>query len=134
MAGLGFGLLFGAGLVVVDLDDPLRPRHVTTVRLDDVRASALQFRYLFVTDAQGMRVLDVTKLDAPRAIEGAVVPLGDARRLYVARTYAYVAAKGEGLVIINVTNPRQPRLQQRVTFDGRLNDAEINQRTSLAGL
>jgi hypothetical protein len=113
-----------SGLVVVDLDDPLRPRHVTTVRLDDVRASALQFRDLFVTDAQGMRVLDVTKLDAPRAIEGAVVPLGDARRLYVARTYAYVAAKGEGLVIINVTNPRQPRLQQRVTFDGRLNDAE----------
>ena len=110
--------------MVVDLDDPLRPRHVTTVRLDDVRASALQFRYLFVTDAQGMRVLDVTKLDAPRVVEGAVVPLGDARRLYVARTYAYVAAKGEGLVIINVTNPRQPRLQQRVTLDGQLNDAE----------
>ena len=42
----------------------------------------------------------------------------------MARTYAYVAAKGEGLVIINVTNPRRPRLQQRVTFDGRLNDAE----------
>jgi hypothetical protein len=113
-----------AGLVVVDLDDPLRPRHVTTIRLDDVRASALQFRYLFVTDAQGMRVLDVTKLTEPRAIEGAVVPLGDARRLYVARTYAYVAAKGEGLVIIDVKNPRQPRLHQRVTLDGRLNDAE----------
>ena len=39
-----------------------------------------------------MRVLDVTRLDDPRTIEGAVVPLGDARRLYVARTYAYVAA------------------------------------------
>ena len=113
-----------AGLVVVDLDDPLRPRHVTTVRLDDVRASALQFRYLFVTDAQGMRVLDVTKLDAPQVVEGAVVPLGDARRLYVARTYAYVAAKGEGLVIIDVMNPRRPRLHQRVTLDGQLNDAE----------
>ena len=112
------------GLVVVDLDDPLRPRHVTTVRLDDVRASALQFRYLFVTDAEGVRVLDVTRLEAPRAIEGAVVPLADARRLYVARTYAYVAAKGDGLVILNVTNPRQPRLHQRVTLDGRLNDAE----------
>jgi hypothetical protein len=33
-----------AGLVVVDLNDPLRPRHVTTVILPDVRASALQFR------------------------------------------------------------------------------------------
>jgi hypothetical protein len=113
-----------AGLVVVDLDDPLRPRHVTTVRLDDVRATALQFRYLFVTDAQGMRVLDVTKLQEPRAIEGAVVPLGDARRLYVARTYAYVAAKGDGLVILDVENPRRPRIFQKVTLDGTLNDAE----------
>jgi hypothetical protein len=113
-----------AGLVVVDLDDPLRPRHVTTVRLDDVRATALQFRYLFVTDAQGMRVLDVTKLQEPRAIEGAVVPLGDARRLYVARTYAYVAAKGEGLVIVDIKKPLAPKLYQRFTAGGTLNDAE----------
>jgi len=113
-----------AGLVVVDLDDPLRPKHVKTVPLDDVRATAMQFRYLFVTDAQGLRVLDVTRLDDPRVIEGAVVPFADARRVYVARTYAYVAAKGEGLVIVDVINPRSPRLHQRVTFDGTLNDAE----------
>ncbi len=113
-----------AGLVVVDLDDPLRPRHVTTVALDDVRASALQFRYLFVTDRQGLRVLDVTRLNAPRPIAGAVVPFNDARRIYVARTYAYVAAKGEGLAIVDVLNPRRPRLYQAVTLDGSLNDAE----------
>jgi hypothetical protein len=52
------------------------------------------------------------------------VPLADARRIYVARTYAYVAAKGDGLVILDVKNPRSPRIFQKVTLDGTLNDAE----------
>jgi hypothetical protein len=113
-----------AGLVVVDLDDPLHPRHVTTVPLQDVRASALQFRYLWVTTARGLEVLDVTKLDQPRIVEGAVIPLLDARRVYVARTYAYVAAKKEGLVLVNVNNPERPRVYQKFDAGGQLNDAE----------
>jgi hypothetical protein len=49
-----------AGMVIVDLNDPLKPRHLATVPLDGARASALQFRYLFVTDKSGLRVIDVT--------------------------------------------------------------------------
>jgi hypothetical protein len=113
-----------AGLVIVDLDDPRNPRHVRTVPLTDVRASALQFRYLFVTDADGVRVLDATDMTDPRPIEGAVVPLADARKLYAARTYLYVAAKREGLIVINIERPRSPRILTRVTLDGTLNDAE----------
>jgi hypothetical protein len=113
-----------AGLVVVDLNDPLKPRHVTTVALPDVRASALQFRYLWVTTARGLEVLDVTKLDQPRLVEGATIPLVDARRVYVARTFAYVAAKKDGLVIVDVKNPERPRLYQKFDAGGALNDAE----------
>ena len=113
-----------AGLVVVNLDDPMHPSVTAVVPLPDARASALQFRYLWVTDARGLEVLDVTRLDKPRLVEGATVPLADARRVYVARTYAYVAAKAEGLVIVNVKRPEHPEIYQRVTFDGKLNDAE----------
>lgn len=113
-----------AGLVVVDLDDPLKPRLVKVIPLQDVRASALQFRYLFVTTAKGVEVIDVTHLDKPELVAGAVVPLADARRIYVARTYAYVAAKSDGLVILDVKNPEKPRLYQKVTFNGALSDAE----------
>jgi hypothetical protein len=113
-----------AGLVVVDLNDPLKPRHVTTLALPDVRASALQFRYLFVTDAKGVEVVDVTRLEKPVVVPGATVPLADARRIYVARTYAYVAAKKDGLVILDVKQPERPRLYQKVDFGGQLNDAE----------
>jgi hypothetical protein len=113
-----------AGLVVLDLNDPLKPRHVATLALPDVRASALQFRYLFVTDARGLEVVDVTRLEKPVLVAGATVPLADARRVYVARTYAYVAAKKDGLVIVDVKQPERPRVYQRVDFGGQLNDAE----------
>jgi hypothetical protein len=113
-----------AGLVVVDLGDPLRPRHVATVPLRDARASALQFRYLWVTDSDGLKLLDVTRLEAPRPIPSATVPLADARRVYVARTYAYVAAKRDGLVIVDVTRPEAPKVHVRTTFGGKMSDVE----------
>ena len=113
-----------SGLVVVDLDDPMKPRLAATLPFNDMRASALQFRYLFVTDADGLKVVDVTKLDAPRLVAGASVPIADARKLYIARTYAYVAAKGDGLLIIDIEKPEAPRLYQRFTADGALSDAE----------
>jgi len=113
-----------AGLVVVDLNDPLHPRLVTTVALPDVRASALQFRYLWVTDARGLEVLDVTNLEHPAPVAGATVPIADARRVYVARTYAYVAAGKDGVIIVDVTRPEHPAVYQKVDFGGRMNDAQ----------
>jgi len=112
-----------AGLVVLDLDDPLQPRHVTTVPLKGVRASALQFRYLFVLDDSGLRVIDITSSTKPRLVDGAGVPLADASRIYVARTYAYIAAGKEGLAIVDVERPEAPKLHQKFTAEGRLNDA-----------
>ncbi|GAA0769401.1 hypothetical protein FHS52_002715 [Erythromicrobium ramosum] len=112
------------GLVVVDLANPDAPKVAAVRELRDARASAVQFRYLWVTDADGVKLFDITSLRAPVAVPEGTVPLADARRMYIARTYAYVAAKGEGLVILDVKNPRSPRIFQKVTLDGTLNDAE----------
>ena len=111
------------GLEIIDLDDPLAPRHIASVALEDARASALQFRYLFVTTARGLQVVDVTRTAAPRLLD-AVVPLADARRVYLARTYAYVAAGHEGLAIVGIERPEAPRLQQRFNAEGRIDDAQ----------
>ncbi len=51
------------------------------------------------------------------------MPLADAHRIYVARTYAYVAAGAEGLVIVDVESPETPKLLTKFTADGKLNDA-----------
>jgi hypothetical protein len=112
-----------AGLVVVDLKDPLNPKLAAVRPLAGAKASTIQFRYLWVTDAEGVKLFDVTNLRDPVAVPSGTIPLADARRLYVARTYAYVAAGAEGLVIVNVTNPARPVVYARETFGGQLNDA-----------
>jgi hypothetical protein len=104
-----------AGIVVVDLDDPLAPRLVRTVPLPGVRATAVQFRYLFATSDAGFHTLDLTDLRRPEPIPTALVPMADGQRIYVARTYAYVAGGREGLYIIDVERPREPRLFRQVT-------------------
>jgi hypothetical protein len=52
------------------------------------------------------------------------VRLDNAQRIYLARTYAYVAAKHQGLAIVNITNPERPGAPTFVTFDGQMNDVE----------
>ncbi|GJL91849.1 hypothetical protein [Hyphococcus sp.] len=111
------------GLVVVNLDDPLHPKIESVTPVNDMRASALQFRYLFVTDSTGLKVFDVTNLAAPKLVQDASVALADAQKIYVARTYAYVAAASEGLAIIDVKNPEAPKLYEKFTASGALNDA-----------
>ncbi|AGH48022.1 LVIVD repeat protein precursor [Sphingomonas sp. MM-1] len=116
-----------AGLVVVDVDDPLHPRLSAVLPVRDARASALQFRYLWVTSAEGVQLFDVTDLARPRPVPEATIPLADARRLYVARTYAYVAAKQDGLVILDVKNPERPSIYRKVRLEGAahpIDDAE----------
>jgi hypothetical protein len=113
-----------SGLVVVDLNDPMSPKLLASVPLTDARASAVQFRYLWVTDAEGLKLFDITTLSNPVAVPSGTVPLADARRIYLARTYAYVAAKQDGLVIVNIKRPEAPAIYQKVTLDGQLNDAE----------
>ncbi|MBA4355177.1 MAG: hypothetical protein C0409_10835, partial [Novosphingobium sp.] len=102
----------------------LEPRITSVVPLRDPRATAIQFRYLWVTTANGLELMDVTNLAEPKAVAGASVPLADARRVYLARTYAYVAAKSQGLVIVDITAPTRPSIYASYTAGGQLNDAE----------
>jgi len=80
----------------------------------------VQFRYAFVCDEEGVKILDVTDLAHP--VGKSVVQLKDARNLYVARTYAYIAAGEAGLVILDVRNPCEPHLEKTYDANGCMND------------
>jgi hypothetical protein len=125
IAGTFAYILTDKALVVVDLDNPLVPRITTTIdapTLNDPRGVAIQFRYAFLVDREGLKVLDVTDLAHPKLIPNARVPLEDARNVYVARTYAYVSAGKQGLAIIDVEKPESPKLDQLFNANGQLND------------
>lgn len=111
------------GLVMLDLDNPLKPKHLKTIPLNDARASALQFRYLFVTTGEGLRVVDVTLPNRPKLLD-ALVPLTNPQKLYLARTYAYVAAGEQGLAIVDIEKPESPLLYQLYNANGKLNDTQ----------
>ena len=123
IAGSVFYISTPRGVVVLDMDDPLNPKVMAQIALNDVRATAVQFRYLFVTDSQGLQIVDITHPNAPRIVPGARVPLDDAQRVYVTRTFAYVAAKRQGLAIIDVERAEKPWLYEMFNADGQINDA-----------
>jgi hypothetical protein len=112
------------GLVVVDLNDPKQPKITSIVgghELHHPHSVAAQFRYAFVTDDEGIAVLDVSQPSHPRSVHR--VPLEHAHGIYVARTYAYVAAGAHGLVILDITNPEAAYIDQVYDASGKVNDA-----------
>ena len=118
-------ILCDAGLAVVNLDNPLKPELVAQVGapfLVDPHGIAVQFRYAFVVDQSGLKVLDITHLDHPVSVEGAAVQIEDARNIYVARTYAYVSAGKQGFAIVDIERPEQPKLDQLFNANGVMND------------
>ena len=108
----------------MDLADPLHPKITSEIAAPELVAPtgiAVQFRYAFITDHEGLKVFDLTRLDAPRRV-GATLPIADARNVYIARTYAYVSAGANGIAIVDVETPAQPKLDQIFNAGGALND------------
>jgi hypothetical protein len=126
IAGTSAYILTEKQLVVVSLEDPFHPRVTATLGeadgLADPRGVQIQFRYGFVVDRDGLKILDVTALDKPRVVKGALVPFKDARNVYVGRTYAFVAAGQDGLGIVDVEKPEQPKLELTYSDSGKIND------------
>jgi hypothetical protein len=141
LAGASFMTLAGnvgyvatpSALVVVDLgsvgkDGVFEPRLLARVAAPDLRAPravAVQLRYAFVADADGLKVVDVSDPKAPKLVRGSLVPLSDARNVYLARTYAYVAAGSQGLAIVDIEKPAALSADKLELFDagGAIKDA-----------
>jgi hypothetical protein len=123
MAGQWIYITTANGLSVVDASEPTAPRLAggySGPRLRGGRQFAMQWRYGFVTDEEGVKVFDTSDPAAPRFV--ASVALNHAEGLYVARTYLYVANGADGLAIIDIKNPEDPKFLRGITADGQLND------------
>ncbi len=113
-----------AGLVVIDINEPLKPKVTAIVgekHLKNPRSVSVQFRYAYVCDEEGVKVLDVTDLAKP--VPKSVIRIPEAHSIYLARTYAYVAAGSRGLVILDITNAEEPKVDQVYSAGGHINDA-----------
>ncbi len=123
IAGYWFYIATPDAVVVLNMNDPLAPQVAARIPLPDVRATAMQFRYLLASVRGGVQVVDITHPDRPRIVDGAFVALDDPQRIHIARTYAYVAARHQGLAILDVTKFEQPRIYQIFNAGGEIADA-----------
>jgi hypothetical protein len=113
------------GLYVIDINDPTNPKITAEIGapfLHHPHSVQVQFRYAFVTDEHGVKVLDTTDLANPKPIEHAEVKLEEAHNIYIARTYGYVAAGKQGLVILDLSEPEHPKIDQIFNANGEMNE------------
>jgi hypothetical protein len=149
LTGLEHGYFAGAkqlylvgrnGLFVLDVSDPTKPvlkgellsstASNSGLTLNQPHAIAVQWRYAFISDADGVKVADLAEPYAPKLI--AFVPLKHAGRLCAARTYLYVPNGSAGLAVVDIQNPAQPKLVSHFNADGMINDARAVQIGSIA--
>jgi hypothetical protein len=112
-----------AGVVVVQLANPEKPEVKAIIGHKYVKHPvfvATQFRYCFIADKDAVLVFDITELDNPKPVSKIAVP--HVHSIYLARTYAYLAAGKQGLVILDIENPEEPKVDQIFTADGCIND------------
>lgn len=112
-----------AGLVVVDIADAKNLRVTKVIdehELPHPHQVQVQFRYGYVCTEEGLHVLDTTNPAEPHVIGH--LPLEDAHSVYLARTYAYVAAGHHGLVIVDITKPAEPFIDQVYNANGCIKD------------
>jgi hypothetical protein len=124
VAGSYVYVLCDAGMVVVNVDDPRCPKVVSVLgspALNKPRSMDVQFRYAFICDCEGLKIVDITYPEHPML--ASMVRMSDARDVKVMRTYAYVAAGVDGLGIVDVECPTSPMGPVFYNANGCINDA-----------
>jgi hypothetical protein len=112
-----------AGVVVVSIEDPKKLKVTAVLGKPYVHKPgvvAAQFRYGFICDEDKVVIVDLTDLAHPRPVSKIKLP--EVHSIYVARTYAYVAAGKHGLIILDIENPECPKIDQVFTAGGCIND------------
>jgi hypothetical protein len=102
--------------------DPNCLKVVGVIPMKGAKAVRVQFRYAFVVDSEGLKVIDVTDPPAAKLVDGALVPFKDARNVYLSRTYAYVSAGQDGVGLVDIEKAEAPKLEQMYNAGGQLND------------
>jgi hypothetical protein len=102
----------------------LDPRITSVVPLRDPRATAVQFRYLWATTANGLELIEITNMAQPKPVQARCAIGRCAPRLSCAHLCLCRRQIAGGLVIVDITAPTRPSIYASYTAGGQLNDAE----------
>lgn len=107
--------------------DPAPSRIGTITIGQGLRAVAIDANYAYVACQQSFRIFDRSRYDHNQAFNDPAnslylsnfiapapvgqVPCPDAEDIFLAGGYAYIAGGQQGLIIVNIADPRQPRVE-----------------------
>lgn len=101
------------GVQILNIKNPANPTPISIFNTQTYTNGVfvdrnLIYLALYLADGNnGLKVLDARNPTTP-VLLGQNTPQGDAHEVFVSGHYAYVAAKGAGMYIINVENPNTP--------------------------
>ncbi len=107
-----------AGLDIFDISTPASPVALGTFAISGAQSVAVDGDFAYVTDFDSLRVINVADPEAP-TLMGVYEPGGFfATELMVQDDLAFVVDAGEGLRIIDVSNPSNPTEVQFINTPG----------------
>ncbi len=105
---------YGSGLVVLDLAKPGSPS-IVSASADMYRTSDIEIfdEYAYIADGtDGLKIMDISEPEeispASNIIEFSLP--GECLEINIRYPYAFIAAQGSGLVVVNIADPLHPSL------------------------
>ncbi|MBN1329101.1 MAG: hypothetical protein JXA54_06470 [Candidatus Heimdallarchaeota archaeon] len=116
---LGFGIednylytIIGFNPTILDISNASNPTFVSEYIYPDGRLTALTYRdeYLYLGSPYGLEILNVSNPSViSKVVEYNITKPDNVRKIALQDNYAYLAAENSGLVIINISDPTQPK-------------------------
>ncbi|MEZ4831236.1 MAG: hypothetical protein R2873_04390 [Caldilineaceae bacterium] len=102
----------GHKLAIIDVSDPRRPVRLSALVMPAYDL-AVQGDWVYVVSQTGLHIVDVAERGAPQ-IAGNLALSSAALGIAVDGEWAYIANERDGLRIVNVNDPHQPRLMRSI--------------------
>ena len=100
----------GAGVKVVDVNNPLVPETKTTIPTNDAHALVIDRNYLFVSDgSDGMKIFDITNPLSPEQKIAVPISGGSTVSIAIQNNAAFLANRRGGMGIVDVANIEEPQ-------------------------
>ena len=114
LAGGSASSIGGPALSIVDISIPEQPRRVGECKTrDQIWGVTISGRYAYVAEGDSdnsglLEIFDISDRLAPTLV-GRYATSGIAKSAVIAGNYAYIAVHGDGLQVIDIRNPAEPR-------------------------
>ena len=110
------------GMVIVNVSDVSNPVFVSKIQLNNVNTGSretweveVRGNYAYLAAGKGLLIVDVTDKTNPVLVSNLDLDAGISQDIALAGNYAYIAMRSQGVRVVDIADPREPRLVGSIT-------------------